>query len=223
MRCFLLLGLVLAGCPGTQNPGQGDDTPPGDGGTDGGMPVCEAIPTCTVTIKYSGPGTDVSLRGDFAPDGWTVGIPMTKTGTGFEATLPVTDNQVIVYKLVVDGTNWIVDPDNARRSPDGFGSFNSVVRTDCDQCPARAPLDWRDSIMYFVMIDRFSNGDPANDAPINGVEHPGQYQGGDFAGLQQKIEEGYFTDLGINTLWLTSPIDNANNSNPGSDGHAYSG
>ena len=77
--------------------------------------------------------------------------------------------------------------------------------------------------MYFVMIDRFANGDPANDAPVSGVEQPGNYLGGDFAGVTKKIEEGYFTDLGINTLWITSPIDNADNANPGSDGHAYAG
>jgi len=225
MRCVSLLVALaaLAGCPSEQHPGGGDDVP-GDAGPtdDGGSNACEAVPTCSVTITYKGAGSEVILRGDFAADGWTVGVPMTKTGDTFEATLPVTDNQVIVYKLVVDG-NWIADPDNPRKTPDGFGQFNSVIRADCDHCPARPAIDWRDSIMYFVMIDRFANGDPGNDAPVNGVEYPGQYQGGDFAGLRQKIEEGYFDDLGVNTLWLTSPIDNANNSNPGSDGHAYSG
>ena len=77
--------------------------------------------------------------------------------------------------------------------------------------------------MYFVMIDRFADGDPTNNAPVAGVEAPGQYQGGDFAGLTQKIDEGYFNALGINTLWITSPLDNADNANPGSDGHAYTG
>ena len=77
--------------------------------------------------------------------------------------------------------------------------------------------------MYFVMIDRFADGDPANNAPVPGVEEPGQYQGGDFVGLTQKIEEGYFDQLGINTLWITSPLDNADNANPGSDGHSYTG
>jgi glycosidase len=223
MRLVLpLLAVVLAACPGSQNPGSGDDDhdagpPPGDAGT-----CATAMPTCSVTIRYTGAGASVSLRGDFAADGWTAGIEMTKTAGGFEATLPVNDQQIIVYKLVVDG-NWIADPTNPRKSPDGFGAFNSVVRVDCDQCPARPPIDWRDAVMYFVMIDRFADGDPANNAPIGGVETPGQYQGGDFIGLRQKIEEGYFTDLGITTLWVTSPIDNADNSNPGSDGHAYSG
>ena len=215
------LVILLGGCPGSQHPGSGDDVA-GDAGTDGGQNACPPVPTCTATITYKGAGTNVILRGDFAADGWTAGIPMQKTATGWHASVPANDQQVIVYKLVIDGT-WMPDPDNARRSPDGYGSFNSVMRVDCDHCPARTPIDWRDAVMYFVMIDRFANGDPANDAPVSGVERPGNYLGGDFAGVTKKIEEGYFGSLGINTLWITSPIDNADNSNPGSDGHAYSG
>ncbi len=223
MRSLLIL-LALAGCPSTQHPG-GNDLPDAGTGTDAGSgtPTCEtATPTCTTTIRYHGTGTTVELRGDFAPDGWTTGVAMTKTGDAFEATIPANDQQVIVYKFVVDGM-WVADPDNPRRSPDGYGAVNSVMRVDCDNCPARASIDWRDSIMYFVMIDRFANGDPGNDAPIDGIEPPGQYQGGDFVGLTQKIEAGYFTELGVNTLWITSPLDNADNANPGSDGHNYSG
>ncbi len=211
----------LGGCPGSQHPGSGDDVA-ADASTDGGPNACPPVPTCTTTITYRGPGTNVTLRGDFAADGWTTGIPMQKTGNDWQASVPADDQQVIVYKLVIDGT-WLPDPDNARRSPDGYGSFNSVMRVDCDHCPSRTPIDWRDAVMYFVMIDRFANGDPANDAPVSGVEQPGNYLGGDFAGVTKKIEEGYFASLGVNTLWITSPIDNADNSNPGSDGHAYSG
>jgi glycosidase len=213
---------VVAGCPSSQDPGLNNgDAGTGDAGTDAG-PSCPAVPSCSTTIRFKGNAQTVSLRGDFASDGWTAGVTMTKTGDTWEATLPVADNQVIVYKFVVDG-NWISDPENSRKSPDGYGGFNSVVRADCDQCPARAPIDWRDAIMYFVMIDRFADGNAANNAPVAGVEYPGQYQGGDFVGLTKKIEEGYFNNLGVNTLWITSPFDNADNANPGSDGHTYSG
>jgi glycosidase len=214
--------VILAGCPSSQDPNLvNGDAGTGDAG-DGGVNACPPVPTCTTTIRYKGAGGTVSLRGDFATDGWTTGITMTKNGDTFEAQVPVVDNQVIVYKFVVDG-NWIADPENARKSPDGYGGYNSVVRADCDMCPARAPIDWHDAIMYFVMIDRFADGDPTNNAPVPNVEYPGQYQGGDFVGLTKKINEGYFNDLGINTLWVTSPLDNADNSNPGSDGHIYSG
>src|SRR5207302_3683774 len=83
--------------------------------------------------------------------------------------------------------------------------------------------DWRDAVMYFAMIDRFNDGDSSNNSTVAGAEFPGQYQGGDFVGLQQKIESGYFTELGVNTLWITSPLDNANLAYIGSDGHMYSG
>lgn len=215
----------LAGCPGAQND-PGDDSP-GDGGiSDGGVPdatpVCEnPMPTCQVTITYDGPGSNVQLRGDFAADGWTVGRPMVNQGGVFSVTLDVADEQVIVYKFVVDGT-WMADPANARTSPDGYGGQNSVLRVECDDCPEPPAIDWRDAVLYFVMLDRFANGDASNDDPL-GLEAAADYQGGDVAGLIETIESGYFADLGVNALWITSPLDNADGSGIGTDGHYYSG
>ena len=67
--------------------------------------------------------------------------------------------------------------------------------------------DFQTNIMYFTMIDRFVNGDPTNDAPLedSAVVHKANYWGGDLKGITQKIKEGYFDSLGMNTLWL-SPI-----------------
>jgi glycosidase len=215
--------LALAGCPSTQAT-PGDDAPDADPAQPDAPPAtCEnPVASCTLTIRYSGPGDSVSLRGDFAADGWTTGVAMTRDATGWTATIDVADEQIVVYKLVVDGT-WIADPDNPRTTPDGHGGSNSVVRVDCDRCPHRPAIDWRDAIIYFVMIDRFANGDPSNDAPVSGAEPPGQYKGGDLAGLRQAIDDGYFDGLGINTLWITSPFDNADFAYQGSDGHQYSG
>ena len=95
------LMFVLVGCPSSQDPGlTNGDGGMGDGGADAG--VCPAVPSCTTTIKYKGAGTAVQLRGDFAADGWTAGVAMTKNGDTWEATVPVRDNQVIVYKFFVD-------------------------------------------------------------------------------------------------------------------------
>ena len=62
-------------------------------------------------------------------------------------------------------------------------------------------------IIYFLMVDRFKNGDLKNDAPVKDkeVDPRVNFQGGDLAGITQKIEDGYFKDLGVNTLWI-SPI-----------------
>jgi glycosidase len=218
---------LLAGCPAAQDgPGDDDvgddDAPPTDAGVPDAYPTCEnPMPTCTLTIGYDGAGTDVELHGDFADDGWTAGVSMARNGDRWEVTLDVADEQVIVYKFVVDGA-WIPDPANPRTSPDGYGGQNSVVRAECDQCPEPPAIDWRDSILYFVMIDRFANGEAGNDDPL-GLEDAADYQGGDMVGLIERIESGYFADLGVNTLWITSPFDNADGSGIGTDAHLYSG
>lgn len=67
--------------------------------------------------------------------------------------------------------------------------------------------DKNSQIMYFLMVDRFNNGNPSNDKKVDDPEilPEANYYGGDLAGVTQKIKDGYFTALGINTIWL-SPI-----------------
>jgi len=62
-------------------------------------------------------------------------------------------------------------------------------------------------IIYFLLVDRFRNGDPKNDAPLKDkdVDKKLNFQGGDLSGIIQTINNGYFKELGINTLWI-SPI-----------------
>jgi len=67
--------------------------------------------------------------------------------------------------------------------------------------------DKNSQIMYFLMVDRFNNGNSNNDKKVDDPEilPEANYYGGDLAGVTQKIKDGYFTALGINTIWL-SPI-----------------
>lgn len=62
-------------------------------------------------------------------------------------------------------------------------------------------------VIYNLMIDRFRNGNPKNDAPLRdpSVDPKLNFQGGDLTGITDKIKEGYFSKLGINTLRL-SPV-----------------
>ncbi|WP_426752130.1 alpha-amylase family glycosyl hydrolase [Myxococcus sp. Y35] len=65
---------------------------------------------------------------------------------------------------------------------------------------------WDSGLMYFAFTDRFHNARPENDGPVADVDPIANYLGGDFAGITQKLEEGYFDALGIRTLWI-SPVD----------------
>jgi cyclomaltodextrinase / maltogenic alpha-amylase / neopullulanase len=63
------------------------------------------------------------------------------------------------------------------------------------------------NIMYFVLVDRFYNGNSENDFPLVDprVEEKANYQGGDLEGVLKKLREGYFEKIGINCLWI-SPV-----------------
>ena len=69
------------------------------------------------------------------------------------------------------------------------------------------PTDWNNVLLYFVMTDRFRNGDTSNDRQLE-VEWTLNWQGGDLRGITQAIESGYFDDLGVSGLWISWPIDN---------------
>jgi len=68
----------------------------------------------------------------------------------------------------------------------------------------------QDQIIYSIMIDRFYDGDKKNDKPVieKDLFPQANYQGGDFQGIIDKLNAGYFDSLGINTLWLSPVVDN---------------
>ncbi|MCX7876141.1 MAG: alpha-amylase family glycosyl hydrolase, partial [Melioribacteraceae bacterium] len=72
---------------------------------------------------------------------------------------------------------------------------------------------WNDAIIYSLMIDRFNDGDKSiNKIVIHDSLSPkANYMGGDFQGIINKLNDGYFTKLGINTIWLSPVYDNPNN------------
>lgn len=67
-------------------------------------------------------------------------------------------------------------------------------------------------VMYLIMPDRFANGDPSNDEPLDRPgshdrSKPRAYHGGDLRGITQHLP--YLKDLGVTTLWLTPIVKNA--------------
>ncbi|HEX7152921.1 MAG TPA: alpha-amylase family glycosyl hydrolase [Thermoanaerobaculia bacterium] len=69
--------------------------------------------------------------------------------------------------------------------------------------PRLAP--WEESVLYFVVLDRFADGSQANNANVD-LEAKGTFHGGDLAGLRQQLDE--IADLGVNAIWITPVVDN---------------
>jgi cyclomaltodextrin glucanotransferase len=91
--------------------------------------------------------------------------------------------------------------------------------------------------IYFVLTDRFVNGDPSNDHRDQGGEHrtfdvptPGApegesdnigYLGGDFKGIVDNA--GYIRDMGFTSVWVTPIVDNPDEAFTGGDAAKWGG
>ncbi len=74
------------------------------------------------------------------------------------------------------------------------------------QNTSKQAFSWEGANLYFAVTDRFNNGNPNNDVNFNRTEKAATlrgFEGGDIRGIIQKLDEGYFTKLGINAIWIT--------------------
>ena len=71
--------------------------------------------------------------------------------------------------------------------------------------------DWHAATMYFLMVDRFKNGNLANDEPVldSLIMPAANHLGGDLEGVLQTLQESYFDALGMNTVWISPVTQNA--------------
>lgn len=86
------------------------------------------------------------------------------------------------------------------------------------------PFVWEGANIYFLLTDRFNNGNPNNDVNFDRTEETGVlrgFEGGDIEGITKKIEEDYFTDLGINAIWFTPVVEQIHGATDEGTGKTY--
>ncbi|WP_288381682.1 alpha-amylase family glycosyl hydrolase [uncultured Massilia sp.] len=72
------------------------------------------------------------------------------------------------------------------------------------------PFVWENATVYFLLTDRFNNGDKENDHAYGRKDDAAKlrgFMGGDLKGITARIKDGYFKDLGVNAIWLTPPVE----------------
>lgn len=101
-----------------------------------------------------------------------------------------------------------------RRTVAAFAAALAVSSAWAADEPAARPGRFADNpIVYFVVTDRFANGNPANDGSYGRKREArpqddiGTFHGGDLAGLTAKLREGWFRELGVNAIWITAPYE----------------
>jgi len=100
----------------------------------------------------------------------------------------------------------------ARSSAAILGLVTTTFATGCMEfdAPAEVELktnvvDWREEIIYQVLIDRFADGDWGNNFAIY-PSAPGKWHGGDWKGLEDRLD--YLDELGVTTLWISPVVKN---------------
>ncbi|MBD1381691.1 type I pullulanase [Metabacillus arenae] len=109
---------------------------------------------------------------------------------------------------------------------DEFGNkheHEAKVEVKPRQAVGELDFDWDEARIYFLLTDRFYDGDPSNNNP-NGenynTSHPETYHGGDIEGITEKLD--YLDELGINTIWITPIVDNIDwDLRHDNEGHQY--
>ena len=88
----------------------------------------------------------------------------------------------------------------------------------------KAPFAWEGANIYFLLTDRFNNGDTLNDVNFERTGPTGPlrgFMGGDIQGITKKIEDGYFTDLGVNAIWFSPVVEQIHGSTDEETGNTY--
>ena len=82
--------------------------------------------------------------------------------------------------------------------------------TNISEKNQKTPFVWEGANLYFLLTDRFQNGDKSNDINFKRTEKPAVlrgFEGGDLRGIIQKVEDNYFSDLGVNAIWMTPLVE----------------
>jgi alpha-amylase len=83
---------------------------------------------------------------------------------------------------------------------------------------------WNSATVYFLLTDRFENGDSTNDHVL-GRQADGAvlrgFEGGDLAGVLQRLQGGYFDSLGVSAIWLTPFVEQIHGSVDEGTGKTY--
>ncbi len=201
-----------------------------------------AVPTVT-ECPIPAPSIGASPAGQEYSDATGVAVTLSLSGEGVTSGCYTTDGSDPAAKCTnsfVNGDKVTVGKDAAEGTTTTLrlyaksSTYNTTKTASYDfkrtKPVTASSFTWDNATVYFVLTDRFRNGDTSNDHSY-GRECPqgaynsttqvvntsgcysgyekreGNFRGGDLKGMLEKINAGYFTDLGVNAIWLSVPLE----------------
>lgn len=201
----LSLLLALGGCGGGGGTASAPSAPPAApaiasfSAAPGGLPATGGVVTLSWQASNAS-GFTLSVQ----PVAGVTGMPSGAiTATSTQVVLPADHGasaQTYLFTLTASGASGTLA---------ATASASVTVAASGGAPQPLASVNWPGSVIYFLMPDRFDNGDPSNDNGGPGDSEPAQPQnpmgwyGGDFQGVIDQIGAGYFSQLGATAIWMT--------------------
>ena len=121
------------------------------------------------------------------------------------------------WALLVVGACILSTPGHTARAQVGQPDHRGITA-------ANPATFWNSATVYFLLTDRFENGNPGNDRALGRAQDGAvlrSYQGGDLAGVLRKINAGYFDSLGVDAIWMTPFVEQVHGSVDEGTGKTY--
>jgi len=99
-----------------------------------------------------------------------------------------------------------------------------VIKSQVVTKDKQIPFVWNGANIYFLLTDRFSNGNFENDITLNRNDSTAVlrgFMGGDITGITKKIKENYFSNLGVNAIWFTPVVEQIHSATDEGTGNTY--
>ncbi|MBX3234433.1 MAG: hypothetical protein KIT84_09430 [Labilithrix sp.] len=187
------------------------------------LPACEAGPELR-SGKVAIDGGTMKVRVDVL--GASDKEPVDRVKASFDGA-PVADANVVA----IDAENGAIELEyKALAKGKHTLSLRALDKKERESEPIDLPFwvedevfDYQDGVMYMILLDRFANGEKANDAPVaSGVHYDADWHGGDLQGATKVLESGYFEKLGVRTIWLSPTNEQTSKWHYGDGGQLFS-
>lgn len=176
--------------------------------------VTDPIPPTVTITPASG---DISLSGSikvtFTDGNDTISsAKVTINGTSYDMGTTATTFTKSVKDLGITTGGTSITVSATVTNGEGTATANATLTT-ADTPTVVDTFTWKNALIYFVIQDRFYDGDSSNNNSYGRMSKDdlgssvGTFHGGDIKGLTEKLD--YINDLGVNAIWITAPYEQA--------------
>lgn len=170
-------------------------------------------PTVTITPAGGNISLSGSIKVTFTDGNDTISsAKVTINGTSYDMGTTATTFTKSVKDLGITTGGTSITVSATVTNGEGSGTASATLTT-ADIPTVPDTFTWKNALIYFVIQDRFYDGDSSNNNSYGRMSKDdlgssiGTFHGGDIKGLTEKLD--YINDLGVNAIWITAPYEQA--------------